>query len=428
MSWRIKEITSAENGTISAIADITHIIGNFTIDQTLGDEMTVQGGDITLKHREPFTGDWLIFYFNEQVIDAFRIKKPYDKINQKFSHRYESRLESIQKIFFDWLGECPVNYVTDPDDINYAISNGAANFTIKELDFIADDIHHISNDVYGFSLVDMIKSVSGIVALGYTNKYNFCVDTVNSPGPVLNENNLPMLYRGDGISIVGDLSFAIDFYFKTYPVYWLDIFKLAVHAFYSFIRVTPKIKTVGASEKIAVDVNIIPKINISPADVLSSKWLERDYIPEQGRIDKIRLYSAMDDKYNNPSFDLNLGIDSTQGVKVYEKKIFVANQSSDFFYPPEHLEYLFLTAGNYLPGESKYEVASDYFISSLITPYYSGVLGEGYGNGYSGKIRFNGERAGNHIYTGSDVVQIYRLTINRDDAGAVASVEGLKIA
>lgn len=430
LTMKLMEVDAHGKIHVGDPIDCNYIIGGLSLDMTLGNESFEQAGDIAVQHRELFPGVgiwWLGAFYNDIMIDCFRVERNYDEMDLKKSCRYKSRLKSIQRIFYDDLDSTILAFENiDTDSWNYNLSNGAANLTIAEI-MVRDGSGNyiIENDRAGFSLRDLTESLHG----SHSDK-NYMVDIVTSCGYKISDgiSGLPIIYRGTSVDHE-DLEGAVDLTFTNYDVTWLDVFKLSIFGFDAFVRVTPKIKTVGADDYLAIDVDVIPKCKIVAVDLTTPKWLTRNKLTSKYYMDGIHLSSSVNNSSGNPSFDYTQGTTEGRGIKVLEKSVDIADPEA---WIPIASESLYWSTG--YPDGLNWDINiglinNFYFTSGHVAPYYAEFLDAEKSHGISGRIRYEGQRVGDHIYADEDKMQIYRLQIQRDKSGgAVADIEGILIS
>lgn len=417
MSWTAKIIETDYDGSILSQTAFTDIVGEFTIEETLGDELYVQAGDISIKHRAALTyitdkvsGPyyWLAMYWDGNVVGVYRIDKPYDKKDDKRDNKYETRLLSIQKAFYDALKAEVVDFSTNANDWNYNLHQAGVEVpqvTMRD----GDGTIITALNVWCYSIGDLITKLQGDESQFWT------VGTVTfDDAPTIGEDDCPLLYRaGDDGGGTYNEWYALRYSFADYDFTWDELFKLAMYGWNAFVVCTPVIDT-----HLRLNISVIPKTNVTPASVGSVTWLERSHAPEKYRLDGVLFRS----KYNNANGDVNFEFRyGDTGGNVLERDIDAANPGSPQNSPDDILYWL---NGEWNAGTGEYGFTSDegYFDSGNVEPYYTPMLGIGKGDGYSGEIVYDGERAGDYVYADSDVIQITRLSIKKN---GVASIEGV---
>lgn len=415
MSWSAKIISTDYDGSIISQTAFTYIVGEFTIEETLGDELYVQAGDISIKHREPLTyitdpvsGPyyWLAMYWNSNVVGVYRIDKPYDKKDDKRDNKYETRLLSIQKAFFDALKAEVVDFSTNANDWNYNLHQAAVE--VPQISMRNGEGTQITafNQIC-YSLGDMITRLQG------DESQYWKIGTVTfDDAPTIGEDNCPLLYRaGDDGGGTYNEYYALRYAFADYDFTWDNLFKLAMYGWNAFVVCTPVVDT-----HIRINIDIVPKTNITPGSVGTVVWKERTHEPEKYRLDGVKFGSKYTNANGDKNFEFRYG---ETGGNILEREIDAANPGSPQYSVNDILYWL--------NGEwdgSDYGFTSDqgYFDSGQVEPYYTPMLGIGKGDGYSGEIVYDGERAGDYVYAGSDVIQITRLSIKKT---GLASIDGV---
>ncbi len=403
--WSVRYIrTDDAFGKIQETYFITDIFDDFRIELTVGDELWIKSSDVTIKARSPlpFTGgtslDWLVFYYNGDIVDCFFVPNNFDERDDKTGN-YKVRLSSIQKKFFD---DCQTV-------MNLFKSNGWANLMdggavtisqIKVFNQLGTEQSILNR--WGFSLGDMLENMAKTEDKGYN------VNSVTFPGPKKNQDDLPIIYRGlsDDTTLVTKAD-SFNNTFRDFNVTYLDLFKFASFAFNAFIEVRPIIYSSSGDEYLGIDVKVVPK-TASVATVKSATWKERTLSQEKFRLDGVKLTSSIMNADNEPSFTYQQG--NTQLGHIFSRDVNIADPDAKI---SSFDETLYWSAGLYEnvdPGE--YDIVGlPYFSQGLVEPFYSNMISSG--NGYSGSIFYSGEKLLDQVQINTDVIQITKMIMTK---------------
>jgi hypothetical protein len=425
MSWTAKHLIVSGSGRIISSVNTIDLLGNFAIKQTLGDENCIKSGEIEFSHRNPWpetSGQWLLIYWDGELLDAYKISAPYTEKNLKGPYKYSSQLQSVQGYFFDSLKAELVNYMdegTGYEELGYSLSHGlsegAAQLNIQEIAIrYGTGAYGSALDRVGFSLGDMITSL-----VGNGNKYFKILEINFDHCPMKWEDHIPILFRGESRDyVIATDAEKIAWTFFDYGVSWLDIFKLAIYGFNSFLRVQPII----VDNYFVVAVDFLPKIGITSYTPIKPQWKNCKRKLYEYMLDGVHLYSTINDVDNDPSFDYVQG--DLDGSNVLERGVDVADKdaaiaiSSEVLYWADARIY-----GPITPPDCG--IANGYFNSGLVEPWYDKMVTDGHG--YSGTIRYSGERAGD-VLTAPDGknILVNECVIKKND-GAKADIKGIAI-
>jgi len=423
--WSLKYIGTLQTGEILSLESCNDIVDDFTMERTLGDEFWVKSSDLNIKHRQTLPWYsiggpsywWLGVFWNDELIDAFRLTRAYDKEDEKRTGHYETRLKSIQKSLYDDLNDTVLDVVSDINSWNNNISVAAVR--IKKIRY-KNNLGNWSGNLnnYGFSLGALLHSINGSEYKGY-RIHNW----PEYPGPMLNEDHCIILFRGSSIYYYTE---AVEFTFTDYGITWMDLFKLAAFAFNCFISVKPIIQDIDGTDYLTTDINLLPRINITLGSTKSPDWTERKKEKNKYQIDGVHLFSAINDEDGDPSFSYEQG--DIEGDNVFEKSVDIADPTvilgssvyNDIFYWCDCI---------YDEGENKYDILDDedepmpYFASGLVEEWYQDMIDTG--DGYEGNILFDGEDAGDHLVAGDDVIQASRVQTKKN---GISKASGTTIA
>ncbi len=433
MAWSYKYIGVDNHGKILTLTDPAEIIGDFSLEQTLGDEFVVQSGDVSVKHNSdlPFTSlggpskYFLGFYWDSVLYDAFRIKKSFDKKSLKFSARYESRLQSIQKSFLEDAASIIIaDGSGDGTSWNHNVQDAAK--IITEIGFHwylseVDTYMPFTDDRYAFGLPPLLRSLGDHDA---HNDKGYRLKSLTCPGPAFNENDMPFLYRGDSSPV---LATAISETFTDQNITWFDMIKLACILFNAFIYAKPVIYSIDGDDHLGIDISILPRTVFSGTPI-DAAWLDANFNFEKLNVLGVKLSSSIQGEIyraNLPIFEWTYGDISSKNI--YEKIIDFGDPSVPF---KEPANAFFLVAGDYISGEydilSAPETPECYFKDAYLLSYYEDLIDAAYA--VDGKIRFNGERCGDVLTVPGNIagITIQVNKINPTKSG-LASISGITV-
>lgn len=404
---------------ISGETSLTSIIRNFTFDETVGDEMIIKSGDLSLTMDAPLPFDedyynWIAAYWNGELFNVYYLGfATYNYSFLEYNHKdkfYKTRIEPIQKLFYEHLSDTLVQSEITTRKWGYGLNNSMVIIDQIRIDNIAAPSFILNR--WGYSLGDMLINLKSSGTK--TNERGYYISDYTMPTDIKFKNNddLPLLFRGlsddSGVSYLT----AINNTFKNHNVYWMDIFKIALLAFNCYLKVTPAI----ISGKLAVEFHLIPKIYISGSGT-AAEWTERKKETAKYRVDGLILRGT-NFEFTQGNFKSSNRIEKDIGVGDPEAQIGVDDTN------------LYWAAGDYLSGSGKYDIldASEqnegYFELGLVQPYYQDMID--IGDGYNGEIRYNGEAVLSLIALAEtgETIMVNQLSIN--DNG-FAKVEGVVI-
>lgn len=439
MQFRIFGFYTHEDGSISNETEMTDIVADWNIDETVGDQNFVQAGDVSLKHFSTLkTGQvigppirhWLTIQassvFGQDVYNVYAVPdNGYDELNHK-TGIYSSRLKSIQSLFYEDLATAEINAVgTTASDWGSSLDNSIVsieNIRVKN----SNGAYSTTLNRGGFSLADMVKQLSG-----KHGDRHYRINTVNMTNiPDLNNDNLPVIFRGTGYDTgLNTAAEIVDYTFykddatgDPRRVYWKAIFEKIVFAFNSFIAARGSIEDLGGGNyRLNLGLDIKPKINISASGAVGKDFSELNFIREKFRLDGVTL--------KGKNFEYVQGLE--KGGNRLERSIEIADPDVEV---EAFDENLYWSVGDYSnttqAGYPQYNVLDGigenrpYFKSGLVQPFYSGMIGGA--AGYNGKFDFNMERPLDHILINlnGQTIQINRVQIGVD---FLAQVEGILI-
>lgn len=409
-------------GQIIEQALVTDIIGDFVIEKTVGDSMWIKSGDIKVETLEklPLSDNinvdfhWLAAYWKGKLIDVFNIPDEYDEWDQK-EDRFETRLFSIQKKFFDDCGE--VNVASGGAD-TWGENADVGIIEVARIEVVDGDSILISENIqWGASLGDILENMGG------SNSKGYAVQTVSWPGPLKNQDDLPILYRGSGIGTHISKDDAVDDTFDDYDTKWLDLFKFASFIYNAFIYAQATVFESGGNSYLGIDVDICPKINVSAGSTTRPHWKNRVFKKREEQIDGVKLESSVNDVNGDPSFSYTQG--DPESDNAFTRDVELGDPAASI---SGYADTLYLSSGDYDAIDSNYDISFiNYLFEGFVEAYYANMISEGHV--YEGDIFYNGEDVLDHIAIqtpdGDDIAQINRLKV--DKQGNV-SIEAIKIA
>lgn len=425
MSWTFKYFkthnTSSE--VTGGYTDITDVIGDISIEETVGDEMLIKSGDIKLKLTAPLPFDnsllyrnWLGIYWNTQLYNVYYIGSGNDfdnsyLIKDEKRPEYELTLYPIQKMFFDHLKTQKIFYSAIITDWNYDLAFAKVDIEKIKIRYQQDPPTYGSAlNRWGFSIVDMIGQ------LGQKNNgYGYVFSNPNLGNfPIIGSDDLPIIYRGISLDQgLASLSQALAHTFSDWDVSWLDIFKLVIFGFNAYVSVKPSIG--GSPEQLIVNLKIVPRINVTASSPGSPQWLERTFEKYRYRIDGVKL-SGLNFEYTQGQSELG---------NIFSRSVDIADPEQ--YIPSVADDTLYWSVGDQVSGNT-YSIVdgSDnprpYFASGLVEPYYADIISDGHG--HKGEIIFQEQDTLDQVNAGSDVIHLNKISINRL---GVAKVEGIVI-
>lgn len=436
MSFRIFGFYSHSDGSVSTAVELTSIVADLNIDETVGDQNLVQAGDISLKHFDDLrTGQvigppikhWISIH--DGPISLTNIYNIYAVPDLGYDERddkagiYSSRLKSIQSIFYEDLAGAEIHAVGVAAD-DWGGSLDDAIVSIESIRVKNDSgAYSTTLDRGGFSLVDMVKALSG-----KHNDRHYHIRNVNLTGlPDLNDDDLPVVFRGTGFD-TGIYSGAeiVDYTFyedqasgDPRRVYWKAIFDKIVFAFNAFVGVRGVVEVVGGTLQLSIDIDIRPKINLGASGAVSKDFSELRFVRKKFSLDGVTL--------KGKNFEYVQGTES--GGNRLERSIDISDPDIEV---ASFDENLYWSVGDYSNGTQagypQYDILDGggdnrpYFKSGLVQPFYSGMIGAG--DGYVGKFDFDMERPLDHVLINinSQTIQLNRVQVGVD---YLAQVEGI---
>lgn len=429
MAWTYKFIGVDNNGKILSDDAASGIIGDFSLEQTIGDEFVVQSGDVSIKHTNdlPFTSlggpskYFLGFYWNDVLYDAFRIKRGFDKKSLKYSTKYESRLQSIQKSFFEDAAAIVIaDGSGDSTSWNYNVQNAVK--TITELGYIdaGGTAQFFTDGRYAFALPPLLRTLGDHDA--HSDK-GYRLKALTCPGPEFNENDMPFLYRGASSTV---LATAISATFYDKNITWFDMLKLACIIFNAFIFAKPVIYSIGGDDHLGIEIFILPRTVFSgtPATAI---WLDSNFNLERLNVLGVRLSSSIQGtsvyRPNLPIFEWTYGDVSSKNI--HEKTVDLGDAAVPFSDPENTL---FLVAGDYISSEYDILSAPDtpelYFQDTYILSYYEDLIDVSCA--VDGKIRFSGERCGDIVTVPGSIagitIQVNKLNPQKSGKASISGI------
>lgn len=407
-------IKTYADGSVYSTTPITNIINSVELEESVGDELYIRGGDLRLQttteivHTHTLTElCWIGVYRNGTLMNVYFLENA-DKSFNYLTRVYEYNLISASAKLFNDLHNTVLQHNTTSTVWNYALSQSA--LAIESVKVKYDDGYSTAANRYGFSVGDIIKNLAGKHNFGY-----YAIGTVtNDSVPVMTDDNLPILVRGVGPAIADfTLNEAIDYTFyqqfgedNLFDLRMSDIFDIALTGWNSFLKVTPVI----ASSVLKLNLHLSPKNKKTVASPTTKNWHTLNFQEKRYKIDGVKI--------SGDNFDFKFG---NQGGVVLSKTLKV--ESPEVAIPPGNL-LLYWVGGNFLEttysGYNYYDIltATDetkpYADLLLLEPYYEEILASG--NGIEGEIFYNGEQIFDQIEltTGGEAYQIINMVIRED--------------
>lgn len=419
MSWTAKIIETDSVGTVNSETAYSDILGDFNLEQTLGDEMHLKAGDISLEHRSALNyctfniGDpyyWLAMYYESVCVDVFRIDRPYAEKDLKKSNRFKSRLSSLQKIVWEDLSRAVINFDSDPEDYSYNANNAAVDIDTVSIRY-STGVYGSTANRYGFDLAELVRRLGGSGA----NFYN--INSINILADVpewTDTDNRPILWRGESLYVPSYTAYeAMDFTFGDHNITWKDVLSWLVFAYNLFVVVVPSIGT-----KLQVELQFYPKSGYSGVAGSTPSWRELKLHDQKFRLDGVKIQSGVQSYSGQPSFIYTQG---SQSGKVYEREVPIADVDEKH---AGNEDVLYWAAGaNAGSSVDILDGSGDnrpFFSEGLVETRYDGMIRSG--DGIEGEARYNGERAGDIVNADSYVAQLTRVSVNK---AGFAQMEGV---
>ena len=175
MSWRFDLFQSYKNsGSIVNAQTVTDIVGDFTLEKTIGDQFFIKSGDLSLTLKAPLpipvsvsTSNWLAAYYNNRLVDVFYYGDTDDPDNQydflEYDEKngvYKTRLKSLQWYLFTAFQNTLVEYSATSTDWAYNLST--AIITVERLRaYQGDGVYIDTLNAGAFSLNTIPQIIAG---------------------------------------------------------------------------------------------------------------------------------------------------------------------------------------------------------------------------------------------------------------------------
>ena len=267
MSWRFDTFQTYDgSGVIVNSQTINNIVGDFTLEKTIGDQFFIKSGDLSLTLNSPLpieisvlTSNWLAAYYNNRLIDVYYFGKTEDVDTQadylefdEKAGRYKTRLKSLQWYLYKAFQETLIEYSTTSTDWAYSLPS--AIVTVERLRaFQGDGVWVDTLNAGAFSLNTLLQVLAGQV-----NGHGVVIGSVQIGDlPIIGEDDLPVVYRGGAGG--GTNQQIIESTFDDYPTYWIDIFRYISFIYNAFCAVTPVI----SGGNLYARIDVVPKINLA---------------------------------------------------------------------------------------------------------------------------------------------------------------------
>lgn len=433
--FSLHSFTTMEDGTmITKVKLDDRIIADFTIEETAGDELYVQAGDLSLRHIQPIprgqiiTAEtlryWLAVVYGDDIdtdpiLGVYSVPASgYDEYDH-ISGIYSSRLKSIQQIFYQDIADAGIYYeASDNADWNYGIEDSGV--ALVSVEILQSGVPESGTYRSGWSLGDMIANLAG--KHGHRGYEISSVTLENVPQK--NSNNLPIIFRGSGFDLdIWTKAQALDNTFKQdpssgedYGFRWKNLFEFLIFAFNSFVRITPDSAQIN-SGTLAVYLSTSTRAKLAALTSTTVSWISRKYIPEKYRIDGVKL-SGANFEYTQGAIGnvVERSIDIADPEQNVTRTSFywVAGDDNGAFHPASGLREYDATDGS---GNMR-----GYFGDGLVEPYYINMITDG--AGYEGEIRYDGQSilSWRRVKAGGDIIRLFKMVVNQD---GIANIEGI---
>lgn len=417
MNYTMKCINVDDAGVIHPTEyDITSNISRLSnADERLGDESTIQHGDLVLEYNADDPPEinrivgfelYYLLYIDDILFNAYVYTSNQD-YNEK-TGKFRIRLKSCAIKFFDDLKERTMFYTTVSTNWCYEIGirPGEINtITLKD----GSGSNQTANNRYCYALADIIESIRGKPGNDYI------VGTVTHPITAAESANTPVLFKGLSADI--GLSEEAGFDANLDGLLWADVFKIALYAYNCFLSVTPRIN----GGLFNLDIELVSRTKKSGSGALSEsviKWKERTVKYAKFKLDKFSI-SGTNFTYNNGS-----GSDRT-----VSKDLDVADPDSN---NDDYATDLYLIAGDW--DGAAYDQDKVYFHADYIDTYYDAMTSSEGQNGYEGKMKMKYNDGSDKIVrlplvvaAGSDAMYLSRIQFQEKDKNE-CTIEGIKTA
>lgn len=428
MPFELKTFKTLSDGSGTSPVAAGDILYGISIEETVGDENFIKAGDLEIQtisliayDSNPAWRNWIALYLNDTLLNIYLNENVYS-MNETPTKIYSYRLKPIQMVFYNDLS----GQVMFDDSANTNMWNSVIEDAAMNIYQITIDNHQSALHRYGFSVGDLLSSLSG-----KDNNLGYTLDSISHPLPTVSDSDDEILYLFRGLSIDNynpePISDAIEWTFENsnyetsvpsqeWKIYWMDIFQIAAFAFNAFIKVTPNL-TLSPSTELGIDIEITPKIEVSPTSPETKTWLS-NRIYERGRyqIDQVIL----------SGINFRHVLSKNGGGKKYEKTLNIADYEIAGITAETVDVTLYWGKGEYDGTEVNdlvtYLQGEPYFKSGLVQPYYADMLTDGHG--YEGEILYNGEKVLDEVLIDSTVFRILKIRLKNE---FVAQIEGIVI-
>jgi hypothetical protein len=353
-------IKSFSTDTIGSVFDLTTLnninIKNIRYQQTVGDEMWLESGELTIEtYTQISAADWIALYINDILTEVFSFRQvKYDEKDAKYTYN----LYPIQKTFMEDLANTLVEYSIITENWSYDLSTALAamaNFSVLD----GDGNTQTGTLVSGFQPLKMVKAM-----LNKSNYYGYYIYATNFDGSAITTSSPDKgtLIRGTGVLTSASYEDKLDGTFGDFAVNWFQIFKIISLSYNAYIKITP---IIDGSDILGITIDFTPRENVSAGSAISVlTFLERVKINNKYQIDGVLL--------NGNNFEYKLS--NWQGLNAYVKDIEISDYT---IAEPDYATALYLQgtpAGTGPPWFSSGGDADDYY-TVLISA----------GHGYEGK-------------------------------------------
>lgn len=410
ITYTLKSFDTNPIGEISNLTDLTALrIDDIQFEQSVGDEMWLESGEITIQTYTQITAsDWIALYINDILAEVFDFRQvKYDEKRGKYTYN----LYPIQRTFMDDLAAKLIDYSADTEDWAYNLPDAEVellSFTVKD----GDGNDQTGTDVSGYQPLRMVLAM-----VGTSHRIGYYVNAANYDGATITTaaNDKGTLVRGTGISTAETDQNKINGTFSTngtedFDVNWFQIFRIISLSYNAYIKITPIIVS-GTPDRLGIIIDIMPRVNVSAGTPVSvASFVERVKVNSKYRIHGV-LITGLNFEYR---------LSNWQSPNAYQRDIDVYDYTVNEADYAIALYYRGYTGGN-----------APYFNGGGgVDSYYSGLVSSGHG--YDGKCNINYNDGAEKILKVLDQVSFDSTTIMltrlRLGLSSLADYEGIIIS
>ena len=407
IAYTLKSFDTSPISEISNLTELTDIrIDDIKFDQSVGDEMWLESGELTIETFSAITAaDWIALYINDILAEVFSFRQvKYDEKRGKYTYN----LYPIQKTFMDDLAETLINHSADTEDWCYDLPD--SEVTIASFDVLdGDGVTQSGTDISGYQPLRMVKAM-----VGKSQRIGYHIFAANFDGASITDSAIKgTLIRGTGVLTSDTDQNKINGTFSTdgtndFDVNWMQIFKLLVYSYNAFIKVTPVIVS-GSPDKLGIIIDITPRIYVTAGTAITDViFSERVLINNKYKISGV-LISGRNFEYKQRNWDSPAALN--RDVDVYDYTIPEPDYAIALYYRGWTSSLPFFDGG--------WPVAD----------YYTDIISTGHG--YEGKCQIVYNDGSEKILTVLDQVSFDGTTIMLTrlslGMGSLADYEGIII-